>query len=455
MATDDVRTAAPPPQRGLIARPGLILALLFAANLLNFYDRTIPAIVVEPLKAEFSLSDAQIGLISAAFTIVYAVVGIPLGRLADRISRKWVLAVCLVAWSLFTAATGMADIFLVLVFIRLLVGVGEAGFAPAATSMIADLYPSERRARAAGLLQLGLPVGLILAYFTVGSITEAFGTWRAAFLLAAVPGLFLAVLLLFVREPLRGAAERVAPAPPAAAPSAPVLSASGVERPFQRLLRTPTLWWLVFAGIGAQVSAYAVTTFSVPLFQRFFGTDLTTGALLTGVTVGLTGLVGLTAGGRAADLAGRRSPAARVGVGAASVLAAVPLTFVPFLFGAEAIGLFTAVFSLGWLLQYVYFTAAYPAIADVAVPRLRGTAMAVYLAASYLLGGALGPLLAGALSDRFAAAAVGVSAAQAAAVGLHTSLMIVVPAGLLVAGLGLLGASRTIARDSARKDAEV
>lgn len=422
-------------------RTGPILALLFAANLLNFYDRTIPAIIVEPLKAEFGLSDAQIGLLSAAFTLVYAIVGIPLGRFADRRSRRVILSVGLVTWSLFTGISGLATTFAVLLAIRVLVGIGESSFAPAANSMIGDLYPSDRRGRAVGLLQLGLPLGLVLAFFTVGGITEAFGTWRAAFFIAAVPGLIIAVLFAFIREPRRGAAESAG------------TSTGEVDRPFHRLLRVRTLWWLVLAAIGSQVAAYAVATFSVPLFQRHFGMSLPTSGLLTGITIGLTGVAGLLVGGRIADRASRRSAAGRVYVGASALLLAAPLTLGALLLGEDHVALFVIIFSVGWLLQYAYYTAAYPAIADVVGPRLRGTAVSIYLAASYLLGGAVGPVLAGALSDRFAAAATDLTASEAAAHGLRLSLTIVIPASLLLAAAGLLGAARHVIRDQARMHA--
>ncbi|WP_410589358.1 spinster family MFS transporter [Amycolatopsis sp. lyj-23] len=414
-----------------------MLALLFAANLLNFYDRTIPAIVVEPIKAEFGLSDAEIGLVSAAFTVVYALFGIPLGRLADRSSRRVVLAVGLAVWSVLTAVTGLVGGFVTLVAVRLLLGVGEASFAPAANSLVADLYPSDRRARATGRWQLGLPAGLVLAFFTVGAITDAFGSWRAAFFAAALPGLVVAGLLAFIREPARGASE-----------VAPVATAQ-VNTPFRSLLRVRTLWWLVLAGVGAQIASYAVATFSVPLFQRYFHTSLATGGALTGITIGLTGLGGLILGGRIADRASRRSSAARVLTGAYGLLAAVPLTASAFVVAADLPVVFVVVFSAGWLLQYLYFTAAYPAVADVVEPRLRGTAMAVYLAASYLLGGALGPLVAGALSDHFAASRA-LSVEAAAAHGLHLSLAIVIPVGLLVGAAGLFGAARCVTRDRTR-----
>ncbi|MCK2238993.1 MULTISPECIES: MFS transporter [unclassified Crossiella] len=444
MAAKDNRTdalLASPPGRG-VSSPGGILSLLFAANLLNFYDRTIPAIVVEPLKAEFLLTDTHIGVLSGAFTVVYALFGIPLGRLADRGSRRTILVTGLLFWSLLTAATGLVGGFISLLVVRMLVGVGEASFAPAANSVLADLYPARRRARATALLQLGLPLGLVLAFFTVGPITELSGTWRTAFFIAAVPGLFVAALMLFIREPARGAAEPVAPPP------------GVVAQAFRKVLRIRTLWWLTLAGVGAQIAAYAVATFSVPLFQRYFGTTLATGGMLTGVVIGLTGLAGLVIGGKLADRASRHSPAGRVYTGAIALLLAAPLTFAALSLGPDSVGWFVLLFSAGWLLQYMYYTSVYPALADVVEPRLRATAISVFFAAFYLLGGFTGPVIAGALSDRFAAAAVGLSPARAAAEGLSQSLMIVIPLGLLLTSIGLFGAARKVTADSARMRAE-
>jgi MFS family permease len=422
-----------------------VLTLLFAANLFNFYDRAIPSIVTQPIKAEFGLSDLAIGILFGAFTVVYALAGIPLGRLADLGSRSKIMGWGLAAWSVMTAATGLAWNYTSLLLIRIGVGVGEAAYAPAANSMIADLFPAQKRARAVGTFQLGLPIGLILAFFTVGSITQAFGSWRAAFFIAAVPGLILAVCLFFVREPRRGASEVVAP----------TNRPEPVDRPFRRIFAVRTMWWLIVAGIGANLASYSVNAFTVPLLQRYFGLGLTNAAVLTGVVVGITGLIGLVAGGVIADRADRRSPAARVLVGAIGALVAAPLTFLALRVGPDGVGLFVVLFGAGWLLQYLYFTSAYPAVADVVPPRLRSTAMAIFFAAFYLLGGALGPVIAGALSDTYAQAAVdsGAPPAAAAAVGLQQSLLVIVPVSLLVAAVGLFLAARTVGPDGARMQA--
>lgn len=412
-----------------------ILALLFVANTFNFYDRTIPAIVAEPLKLEFSMSDTKLGLLTGAFTIVYAIAGLPLGRLADKMSRGKIMGTGFAAWSLLTAATGAAWNFGSLMLIRLGVGVGEASYAPAANSMIADLFPAKKRARAFGVFQLGLPVGLILAYFTVGSLAEAFDSWRAPFFLAAVPGLLLALCFFVLREPKRGASEAVQ-----------VLNTEPVSHPFKRILSKPTMWWLILAGIGANIASYSVNSFSVPLFMRYFGMDLTPASIMVGMVVGVTGLVGLLGGGWVADRALARSVRARALVGAFALLVGAPLTWFALRVGPDSVVVFAAVFGIGWLLQYLYFTSAYPAVA-------------IFFAAFYVLGGATGPLIAGALSDHFAKDAgtpiAGWEGADwAAAYGLRESLTIIVPVALLIGAVGLFLAAKTIIKDNAAMKAE-
>lgn len=444
MAIEDVPAGTGSRERPLVApNAGRVLLLLFLANLFNFFDRVIPSIVAEPIRAEFGLSDTQLGVLLSAFVVVYAIAGLPLGRLADRASRKKIMGWGLAGWSLLTAATGMATNFATLLLIRLGVGVGEASYAPAANALIADLYPASRRARATGVFMLGLPLGLVLAFFTIGRITEAFGTWRAPFLLAAVPGLGLAVLMFLITEPARGAAESAA------------TSTESIDRPLRRIASIRTMWWLTAAFCFYNVAAYAVNGFSVPLIQRYFGQPLTTAAVLTGVIVGVTGLVGLTLGGQLADRADRRSARHRVLLGAGCVGAAAPLTFGGLLMGPAAVVGFVVLMSLGWLLGYLFFTAAYPAVADVIEPRLRATAMALMFLVGYLLGGAGGPVLTGALSDAFAhramaAAGAGELTAAHQAIGLHDAMLWVVPIGLAAAAGAMFLAAGTVAADRAR-----
>jgi MFS family permease len=266
-----------------------ILFLLFLANLFNFFDRTIPAIIIEPIRMEWHLSDFQLGIIGTAFTLVYAIAGLPLGRMADTGSRSKLMGWGLATWSALTAVNGLVGSFWSFLLVRMGIGIGEASYAPAANSLIGDLFPAHRRARAMGIFMLGLPLGLLLAFFTIGAMVKAFDSWRAPFFIAAVPGLILAVFMFFIKEPKRGAAETVQ------------VSQDKVDRPIRRVLAVPTFLWLVMAGLCFNFATYACNSFLVPMLQRYFLMPLQDAAVATGVIVGITGLIGLTLGGWIAD----------------------------------------------------------------------------------------------------------------------------------------------------------
>src|SRR5579871_3445945 len=151
------------------------IVVLFAINILNFYDRNVAGAVVEPMRKEFHLNDTQIGLLTTAMTLLYAIVGVPLGRVADLWSRKRLLAWGILVWSALTASTYFAMNYTMVLISRLGVGVGEAACAPTATSWLGDLVPRHKRARVLALFMLGVPVGGALAYFFSGPIAQAFG----------------------------------------------------------------------------------------------------------------------------------------------------------------------------------------------------------------------------------------------------------------------------------------
>ena len=424
-----------------------VLTLLALANMFNFFDRAIPAIVAEPVRLAFGLNDVHLGLIAAAFTVVYAIAGVPLGRLADTGSRKTIMALGLTAWSLFTGLNGFAWSFGSILGLRMAVGIGEASLGPAAMSTVGDLFPSNRRSRAMGVFMLGLPAGLMLAFFTVGTIVRIFGTWRAPFFIAVVPGLILASCFWFIREPARGGAE---------AQAAPLLP---IDRPLRRVLRIPTMWWIIASGIAANFSAYAANSFLVPLLMRYDGLPLEKASISVGVIVGVAGLIGLTLGGWAADKIHQRSDRGRLLLGAICMALAAVSTYTALALGHGATATFTAVFAAGWLLQYQYYTCVYPAIQDVVEPRLRAVAMALYFACLYLLGGAFGPVVVGALSDHYAHAAmlaanVTTIAPAFKAVGLHAA-MFLIPVALLVTAITLFFASITFCKDAETMRAEL
>lgn len=415
-----------------------IVGLLALANLLNFYDRTIPSIVADPIREEFGLSDTQLGLLMSGFTVAYAVAGIWLGRVADRRSRRLVMAIGLTVWSLLTALSGGAWSFASLLIIRLGVGIGEASYAPAANSMIADLFPADKRSRAISIFQLGLPIGLLLAFFTTGAIVEALDSWRAPFFIAAVPGLIVAIFLLRIPEPDRGASEPE------------LINQTAMKSPIRHVLRIRTIWWLSLGGVGLQVISYSMATFLVPLQQRYFGLSLTQGAMGAGVVMGVAGLIGLLLGGQIADRARRHSSARRVNVGTIAAIIAIPLAIAAFMTPPHLPVVFIVLLALGAVLANFFHTTALPAVAEVVDPRARGSATAIFFAAFYLLGGAFGPVLAGALSEYFASTATATAELSTEAIGLHTSLMWLLPVSFAVLAIGTFAASRTIEADRLR-----
>jgi MFS family permease len=417
-----------------------VLFLLFLANLFNFFDRTIPAIIIEPIRMEWHLSDFQLGIIGTAFTLVFAIAGLPLGRMADNGSRKKLMGWGLAVWSGLTAVNGLAGSFWTFLLVRMGVGIGEASYAPAANSLIGDLFPAHRRARAMGIFMLGLPLGLLLAFFTIGAMVQAFDSWRAPFFIAAVPGLILAVFMFFIREPKRGAAESVR------------MSEEKIHRPIRRVLSIPTFGWLVLAGLTFNFATYACNSFMVPMLQRYFLLPLQDAAVATGIIVGVTGLVGLTAGGWIADKLHQRFANGRLMFAAVSMLIATLATGYALHAGRIEIGVFVGVFSLGWLFAYNFYTCVYTAIQDVVEPRLRATAMALFFAGLYLLGGGLGPVVVGLLSDHFAHSAMAAAGASEMAesfkaVGLHDA-MYLIPVALFMTLLFLHQASRCFSRDA-------
>lgn len=375
----------------------MILAILFAINTLNFFDRLIIAAVGEPIRKEFGLSDTALGSLSTAFILLYAVVGIPFGRLADRVPRKFVLSAGVFVWSLLTAASGIAQSYWQLFAMRLGVGVGEASCAPAATSLIGDLFPAEKRARAMSVFMLGLPVGIACSFALSGTIAKAYG-WRTAFLVAGLPGILLAILALFIREPDRAAA------------------ATTARSPFRSIFASRTMRWIIVSGILHNFSLYAVSSFLTPYLMRYHGLDVQNAGFAAMVINGILTLPGLLLGGWVGDAANARRPNGAMVVATAACLLSAPLFFLSLGVAAGNVMPFILLMGGAYALMYFYYPIVYATIAEITPPDRRGTAMSVYFLAMYLLGGALGPYVVGMISDHFtkqAASSAGVIDAAA------------------------------------------
>jgi MFS family permease len=417
------------------------LLILFVINLLNFFDRQIIGALGEPIRKEFHLSDTSLGLLGTVFTLMYAVVGLPFGQLSDRWLRTRLIALGTVVWSVMTAASGLAQTFTQLFVARLGVGLGEATCAPASQSLIGDLFPPQRRGFAMGVFMLGLPGGIFLSYLCAGAIAVALG-WRAAFLIACVPGLVFAILALSIPEPVRGAFDAGAPVAPATAKA---------HSRYAEVLKLPTMWWIILSGIFHNFNMYAINSFQTPFLQRFHGMSLREASNVSAICVGAVGAIGLLAGGWLADKWSARRRNGRLLLSACCMAVAAPAIFLALSQPKGATGAFMILMAIGTMTMYVYYATVYTAIQDVIAPELRGTAVAIYFCAMYVLGGSLGPVGTGILSDHFAHQAM-VSAGAATmteafkATGLHAA-MYAVPMLAVVAALVLFAASRTIERD--------
>ncbi|HVF16427.1 MAG TPA: MFS transporter, partial [Steroidobacteraceae bacterium] len=265
------------------------LFVLFGINLMNFFDRQIVGALAVPITNEFSLSDTEFGFITTLFTLIYAVVGLPLGRLTDGWIRTRLIALGVTFWSLLTAASGVAWSHASFIAARIGVGIGEASCAPASQSLIGDLFPPHRRARAMAVFMLGLPFGLYAAYKLSGIIADEWG-WRAAFFVACVPGLLLAILMLFVKEPPRGQNDTLTDVP----------EVKGVAA-YRAVLSITTLWWIVLSGLLFNFNSYAVNTFQTAFLQRFHEIGLREATNISAISLGLTGAIGLLIGGWLGD----------------------------------------------------------------------------------------------------------------------------------------------------------
>ena len=398
-----------------------VLALVYAFNHL---DRQVFGVLIEPIKRDLGLSDTAMGFLGGlSFALFHAVAGLPIARFADRGSRKQIISIGIVVWSAATAASGLARNFVHLALARIVTGVGEASNAPAAHSMISDYFPPERRATAFAILFLGSSVGIALGFLLGGSIAESLG-WRAAFFILGAPGVFLALLVwLTVPEPERGAAE-VGAVDARAVAWRSVLEFVRTSRAFTLVLLAQAIH--AFSGVG-------LIAWTAPFLMRLHGMGIAEAGLWIGPITGVSGALGVLAGGRLSDYLGTRD--ARWYLRLPALVALLGLPFTVMFVMSESAGL-----ALLCLVPHL-FLAAIPsgpvaAVIQAIVPlRMRAFAAALNLFMTNLIGTGLGPQMVGVTSDALS----GLAGNQA----LRYAMLLVGVANL-VAGLFFLLASRAL-----------
>ena len=359
---------------------------------MNFVDRQILSILLPSIKQELALPDTYLGLLSGtAFGIFYATLGVPIARLADRFSRKWVMTTCLVLWSAFTAACGTAAGFGSLLACRIGVGVGEAGGSPPAHSLISDYFPPEKRATALAVFSLGVPFGILVGFMAGGWLDQTLG-WRNAFAVVGAPGLLLAAIVaLTLREPPRGHSEGLVQG------SGPAPSAREV---IAFLWRAKSFRHSSFAGGLYSFVGYSVVNWTPSFLVRSHGMSTARIGFWLAMIVGVGGGIGNYLGGTLADRWQAREPRARVYLPALAVAASFPFGFVIYTTSNTTLAL--ALLVIPTALGLMYQAPTFAVTQSLATPRMRATAAAVLLFVLNIVGLSLGPAVTGALSDALA-----------------------------------------------------
>ncbi len=378
----------PAPDEAPSAHAYYVLAMLFLVLVTSLIDRNILGILLEDIKADLQISDTQIGLLTGpAFAVTNAIAGIPLARLADRWSRRGIIAWGLLAWSVLTAMQGLTRTFGTLFMTRVGVGIGEASTGPSAHSLISDYFPLRQRATAISIYTIGGHIGVALAFLVGGWLSDAY-SWRMALVAVGLPGIVLSILFRFtVREPVRGAIEGQVDTGEAV-PLGEVVRVLG---------RKPTFRHLTMALPLFVCASYVLNIWGPTFLMRVHGLTKTEIGLWFGLIVGLAGGLGSLAGGFVADRLARRDRRWYAWLPAVATLCAVPF-YVGFLLSPDPwIALALLVPTV--LLNATSIAPLWAANQAISPLRMRATSYAIiHLGLSGVSGG-LAPLLVGFSND--------------------------------------------------------
>lgn len=406
--------------------------LLLGIYIVNFLDRSVVNILAEPIKQELHLADWQLGMMSGlAFALFYTVLGIPIARLAERSNRPIIIGTATAVWSGFTMLSGTASSFIQLIAYRIGVGVGEAGCTPPAHSLIADYVPKEKRASALAFYSMGTPLGGLLGLVMGGLVADAYG-WRAAFLVAGLPGILFALLTWFtLKEPRKLLGIQ----------SEKVMAAQASFGETMKFLLAKKTFWLI--AVGAAIKAfigYGHGPFTASFFMRVHTEEIAGLAALfglksigflglaLGIMGGVAGTISSIVGGIVADRYAKTDLRGYVTVPAIASVLAIPVFCLAMSVPSASVALWILV--INGLMGSLWYGPVYAIGQSIVPPHMRATTAAILLFIINLIGLGLGPLAVGFLSDHMANG-VGLGSAQ----GVRWALMISSGAGLIAFGL--------------------
>jgi MFS family permease len=376
-------------------RAHYVLIVCTLLYVINYMDRQVFSVILQPMKIELGLTDAQCGLASTVLILGMAFFSFPISYLVDRWSRRKAIGIMAILWSGFTFATGLARSFAGVLIPRAFVGLGEAGFVPGGTAMITASYPKEKRGRAMGIFHIAIPLGAAAGVILGGILSVRMG-WRTPFFFFAIPGVILGIMAFFMKD------YKTADQPQ---------TAGGIKNFYIALadvLKLTTMRWYYLAlGIGVFMSS-SVLAWLPSLMMRMMNVSEATAGAITG-GIGLAAIVGAPLGGFLADVWQKKNPRGRMYVPAVSFFFSGVVLIIVIFIGFTPLGIGIAVF------YGILSSMAMPAVAaisqDVVPVAHKGLSMGLAIFAQYMLGGAWGPYIVGIVSDKLGGGAQGLSTA--------------------------------------------
>lgn len=413
--------------------------VLLIVNILNYADRYVLSAVLPKIHTDLGLTSLQEGLLGSSFLLVYALATLPLGVWADRSVRKNIVSLCVGLWSVATVLAGLTRSFVQLFLVRSVLGIGEAGYAPASLSLLGDYFTRAHRGRVLSYWSMGTLMGAAVGFTLGGMVADSLG-WRWAFYVVGFPGLICAFLAWRMAEPARGAFDtEEEKTPQTDGAEAATMTHGGIDKNFWgtvgKLRSIPTYWVLV----GALVFSFFTiggTSFWLPTYiVDDFNLTVTRAGFLSGIVLVTSGLVGTVVGGWLADTLQRRWPEGRLLVATFGLLLGAPLVLLALL--VHTLWLFVAVFILAGITLNFCTGPLNAVIQDVIAPEMRSTAIGLSLLLAHLLGDAASPFAIGALAGH---------------ISLSAALIITAPTSLFIAGLICLLGLRIVAKDMLQMD---
>jgi MFS family permease len=365
------------------------LGLLLVIYVVNHIDRQVMTILAESIKIDLALSDTQLGLLmGGGFAIFYTFAGIPIARYADRSNRSNIIAAALVIWSAMTVASGLARNFGQLMAARIGVGVGEAGCTPPAHSIISDTFPAERRATALSTYQLGVPIGTLFGLAAGGYLAESLG-WQTAFFVVGLPGLVLALVAKFTLvEPPRGQFDQAVSHE--VEPLGKTLAFMASMPSMRHVLIGSSLQTLFLFGVGA---------FHAVFLQRVHHLSISETGLRLGLIAGITGGISVFGAGWLSDRTGLRDVRWAWWIPAIGAVLSLPFSYIAY--STDNTSLAVAMIAAATFFNHAYSGLTHAIMQGLVRPRMRATMSAIALFVMNLVGGGLGPIAIGQLSDRY------------------------------------------------------